>query len=52
MITGNDIGQDFFVSVTDVGGRIGVINRCGDEKCLRHAGKDTGGRMITSQPQL
>jgi hypothetical protein len=36
MVTRDDIGQDFFVSVADVWRRIGVIDRRGNEKLLRH----------------
>ena len=40
VITRDHIGQHFLVGVTDMRRRIRVIDRGGDEKCLRHA-RDT-----------
>ena len=37
MIARNHIGQHHLVGVPDVRRRVRVIDRCGDEKCLRHA---------------
>ena len=39
MITRDHIGQDFFVSVTDVRRRVGVIDRRRDVESLCHAAK-------------
>src|SRR5207248_10584471 len=39
LISSNHIGQHFLVSVSDMRWRIGVINRRGDEKRLRHSVK-------------
>src|SRR5207247_4436032 len=48
MITRDDIGQDLFVSVTNVRRRIRVIDRRSDKKFLRHAA-ESAGTMSTAQ---
>ena len=49
MMASDHIGQHFLVSVSDVRRRVRVINRCGDEKCLRHLLAQTAGRIVLEQ---